>query len=85
VTYEALLQDLPDGTFIEIEDKAWLVAGGHVHAWTPFGYEKGKVLPGGLRVKVLTPQSVVNAFRAGYVAQINDRSTEGPAAGTPSN
>jgi len=85
VTYEALLQELPDGTFIEIEGKAWLVAGGYVHGWTPFGYEKGKVLPGGQRVKVLTPRSIVNAFRSGYVAQISDRSVEDPAAGIPSN
>ena len=85
VMYDALLRDLPDGTFIEMEGKAWLVAGGHVYGWTPFGYENGKVLPGGWRVKVLTPRSTVNAFRAGYVAQISDRSAEGPAAGTPSN
>jgi len=85
VTHDALLRDLPDGAFIEMEGKAWLVAGGYVHAWTPFGYENGKALPGGWRVKVLTPRSTVNAFRAGYVAQISDRSAEGPAAGNPSN
>ncbi|MBN8856473.1 MAG: hypothetical protein J0H07_31755 [Sphingobacteriales bacterium] len=85
VTYEALLQELPDGTFIELEGRAWLVANGHVHGWTPFGYEKGRALPSGQRVKVLTPRSVVNAFRAGYIVQINDRSAEAPVAGTPSN
>jgi len=85
VTNEALLHELPDGTFIETEGRAWLVAGGHVYGWTPFGYEKGSVLLSGQRVKVLTPRSVVNAFRAGYIAQISDRSAEGPVAGTPSN
>jgi len=73
VTYEETLQDLPDGTFIEIEGSAYLLADRHVFGWTPFGYEKGKVLPSGHRVKVLTPRSVVNAFQAGYIAQIAQR------------
>jgi len=85
VTYEALLQELPDGTLVEIKGKAWLVADGHVHGWTPFEYEKGRILPDGQRVKVLTPRSIVNAFQAGYKAQISDRSAEGPSPGTPSN
>lgn len=84
-TYEVSPEELPDGVFIEMEDRAWLVAGGHVYGWTPFGYEKGRALPLGQRVRVLTPRSVVNAFRAGYVVQISDRSAEGPVAGTPSS
>ncbi|HVV05698.1 MAG TPA: hypothetical protein VHC96_15820 [Puia sp.] len=85
VTYKALLQELPDGTFIEMEGRGWLVARGHVHAWTPFGYEQGRVLPSGQRVNVLTPRSIVNALQAGYTPQISDRSAEDPAAGTPSS
>ncbi|HVU54870.1 MAG TPA: hypothetical protein VHD83_07435 [Puia sp.] len=85
VTYDASLQDLPDGTFIEMEGKPWLVAKGHVQTWTPFGYEKTMAFPKGQRVRVLTPRSIVNAFRAGYVPQISDRSAEDHAAGTPSS
>jgi len=85
VPYEALLRELPDGVFIEMEGKAWLVARGHVHGWTPFGYEQERTLPSGQQVKVLTPRSVVNAFRAGYAAQISDRSAEDHVAGTPSS
>jgi len=85
VTYEVLLKELPDGAFIEMEGKAWLVARGHIHGWTPFGYEKERAISPGQRVSVLTPRSVVNAFGAGYVVQISDRSAEDHAAGTPSS
>jgi hypothetical protein len=71
LSYEALLQDLPDGAFIEMEGSAWLVANGLVHEWTPFGYEKKITLSPQQPVSVLTPRSVVNAFRAGYLPQIH--------------
>ncbi|HEY4209043.1 MAG TPA: hypothetical protein VGM31_19600 [Puia sp.] len=71
LTYESLPGGLPDGTFIEMEDKAWLVAEGLAHEWTPFGYEKSSVLSPERKVKVLTPGSIVNAFTAGYKPQIH--------------
>lgn len=85
VSYEASLRDLPDGTFIEWEGRACLVAGNENFPWSPFGYEKEHTLPGEKRVKVLTPRSIVNAIRAGYHPQINDHSTANPFPGTPSN
>jgi hypothetical protein len=103
LTYDASIQDLPDGTFIEWEGKAFLLAEGRLHGWTPFGYEKNSIAakeqriglphveqrvgssPEARLVNVLTPQSIVNAFRAGYGPQISDRSAEAPAAGTPSS
>jgi hypothetical protein len=71
LSYEALLQDLPDGAFIEMEGSAWLVTNDLVHEWTPFGYEKKIALSPQQPVSVLTPGSVVNAFRAGYLPQIH--------------
>ena len=70
VSYTAAIGDLPDGCFIEWEGIAHLVSGGNIFSWTPFGYEKGNVLPVEQKVNVLTPASVVNAFRAGYVMQV---------------
>jgi hypothetical protein len=85
VSYEASIKDLPDGTFIEWEGIACLVANNKIFPWSPFGYEKEQTLPEGQRVKVLTPRSTVNAIRAGYVPQINDHSTVNPSPGTASN
>lgn len=85
VSYEDRPEDLPDGSFIEWEGRACLVANGRIFPWSPFGYEKEQTLPGAQQVQVLTPKSTVNAFRAGYQPQISDRSTADHAAGTPSN
>jgi hypothetical protein len=85
VTYEALLREMPDGAFVEMEGRTLLVARANIHGWTPWGYEKGEPLPPGQRVRVLTPRSIVNAFRAGYVVQVSDRSAEDRAVGTPSS
>lgn len=73
VSYEVSLKDLPDGTFIEWEGRACLVADNKIFPWSPFGYEKEETLPGGLRVKVLTPRSTVNAIQAGYTLQLSNR------------
>ncbi|MDB5131692.1 MAG: hypothetical protein JWR02_1441 [Mucilaginibacter sp.] len=69
VTCEAVGSDLPDGVFIEIGGEPYLVTGGKIFRWTPFGYEEGLPLPIHV-VTVLTPRSVVEAFRAGYKVQV---------------
>jgi hypothetical protein len=69
-THNADLQLLPDGAFISIEDKSYLVKGAHLHAWTPFGYETAVPRPASGQVLLLTPPSIINAFRAGYQPQI---------------
>lgn len=61
--------ELPDGCFVGYEREAFLVAGGAVYPWTPFGYGESIALPAGETVEVLTPASVVGSFRAGYVPQ----------------
>jgi hypothetical protein len=85
VSYEALIRDLPDGSFVELNGKPYLVTASRIFRWTPFGYEKEELLPSGQRVKVLTPRSIVNAIRAGYMVQINDHSMATPSPETPSS
>jgi len=85
VSYEASIKDLPDGTFIEWEGRACMVANNKIYPWSPFGYEKEQPLSGNEKVKVLTPRSTVNAIKAGYYPQINDHSTANPSSETPSN
>jgi len=71
LTFEADIKDLPDGTFILIEDEPYLLADQKIYHWTPFGYDEGITLPSGT-ITVLTPKSVINTFRAGYYPQIKD-------------
>jgi hypothetical protein len=71
VTYEADIKDLPDGSFIDWEGKAWVILKGAILPWTVAGYGKGVALPVLGKAKVLTPKSMVNAFRVGYVVEVN--------------
>jgi hypothetical protein len=62
--------DLPEGTFIQMHDEAYVFNTGQLHRWTPFGYEEGIDIPGDTsRLTILTPHSIVNAFKEGYVPQ----------------
>jgi hypothetical protein len=69
-SHAARIGQLPSGCFVVYKDAACVVAGGLVYPWTPFGYEKGILLPESEEVEVLTPGSIVRTFRAGYVPQI---------------
>lgn len=70
VTYEENIDAIPNGTFVLIDNKPYLVFGKNIYLWTPFGYEKGMALPNAEKLAVLTPRSIVNTFRAGYLPQI---------------
>lgn len=67
ITYLAHATTLPDGTFVLFGDDPYLVKSQWMHQWTPFGYEKSVRLPSIVKLKVLTPRSIVNAFRSGLV------------------
>jgi hypothetical protein len=71
VTHQSLPSELPDGTFVSIDEHPCLLNQGRLHRWTPFGYDNSFVLPETEILTVLTPHSVVNAFSAGYRPQLN--------------
>jgi hypothetical protein len=60
---------LPDGAMIAAGADAYLIAGGAPWRWSFAGYQRADAVP--LDARLLTPPSVVNAFRAGYRAQID--------------
>ena len=64
------IRRLPDGSFILRNGQPWLCSAGYLFAWTPLGYEEVVSLPQSGTVEVLTPRSVVAAFRAGYKPQM---------------
>ena len=72
VTYEASLAGLPAGTFVVHAGQPHLLRDGLLFPWSPFGYGPGIVLPENGKTVVLTPRSVVNAFRAGYVPRMGE-------------
>jgi hypothetical protein len=70
ISYEEKSGDLPNGCFVSYNNTAFVISDTQMFPWSPFGYGQGVPLAEVERVKVLTPKSVVNAFRAGYVPQM---------------
>jgi hypothetical protein len=65
-THFALLDTLPDGSYVLLHDRSWLVLGNAVWAWSPDGYLARAPRPADPHVTVLTPPSIVRVLRAGY-------------------
>jgi hypothetical protein len=63
--HEALLDELPDGTFAVLEGAPQLVLGPHVLAWSPAGYASCAPRPRG-RATVITPPSLVALLSMGW-------------------
>ena len=58
------VHELPTGTMIAMGEKSYLVINGELWLWSFAGYSRAAELLEGARL--LTPPSIVNAFRAGY-------------------
>jgi hypothetical protein len=70
ITYKGDMKTLPDGTFIEVNGKPFLLLNELIYPWSFSGYGEKERFPQSTQVTVLTPPSIVNAFRAGYVPEI---------------
>src|SRR5580658_555835 len=71
VTYEAGLSSLPDGCFVQIEGRAYLVWRDALLLWSPEGYRRRDERPKNSIVTVLTPEPIVGCFRHGYMPEIH--------------
>jgi hypothetical protein len=61
----------PDGAFISLEEKPYLLFKKHLYLWTPYGYEQQNAIAINGKANVLTPISIVHTFRAGYIPQMS--------------
>jgi hypothetical protein len=66
--HEMPANDLPGGTFIAINDRAFALRGNAILRWSPSGYIETGPRPHGT-VTVLTPPSIVAVLSAGYPPQ----------------
>lgn len=71
VTYQAPLHTLPDGAFVQIEDRPYLVWGESLFLWTPEGYQSTAAGAKNKMATVLTPEPIVGCFRNGYKPEIH--------------
>jgi hypothetical protein len=72
VTYSEKLKQLPNGCFVEIEGRAYVVRDDALLLWTPEGYTTRTKQKNDLTVRVLTPRPIVQCFRHGYAPVIHD-------------
>ena len=73
-SFQAELDDLPDGVFVTLEgrtDRAFLIQGDSLLAWSPEGYRERLPRTSGNMVAVVTPVSTVAAIQAGFVPQVH--------------
>lgn len=70
-TYRADLETLPDGSYVTIDGRAWLVWDAHLLAWSDAGYTERRPRPALFNAEVLTPPSIVAVIAAGYRPQIH--------------
>jgi hypothetical protein len=70
-THVAALPGLPDGTFVAVAERALLVRGASLLAWSPDGYLQRVPRPPAGEVTVLTPPSIVAMLKAGYLAELH--------------
>jgi hypothetical protein len=71
VTFNAAVKELPNGTFIAMNKEAYLFVNGLIYQWSPNGYLPGKELEDATVVEVLTPKSIVNTLKAGYLPHLS--------------
>jgi len=71
-TYEAALSSLPAGVLVEHEGGAHMYRDGKLLPWSFSGYGPAKAVPVGTSVRVLTPRSIVEAIRVGFVPQVHE-------------
>ena len=83
-TSVARIEALPDGAFVALDERAWLVYGERLHAWTTDGYTEHVARPARGDVTLLTPPSIVAALRTGYVAAVHPTGP-GPNRSQPAN
>lgn len=71
LTYQAKLADLPYGTFVQMDERAFLVHDGRLLEWSFDGYVVSISLEGEKLVEVLTPWSIVELFKQGLKPKIH--------------
>ncbi len=72
--FEANLKELPNGVFVQRDvwgNNTYLVWDKELLEWTPAGYQTRLPRPRAGVVQVLTPKSMVEVIRAGYVPEIH--------------
>jgi hypothetical protein len=78
-TFDAALSSLPEGAFVDLGGRPYLLWGGRLRPWSFSGYGPARpVTRAASKVKVLTPESIIQTIRAGFMPQVH-KSADGDA------
>lgn len=75
-TYHAEIATLPDGVYLALDGRAWLLWRGSLLAWSAGAYTARRPAPRSGVVEVLTPATLVAVFRAGYAPSVHPSAEE---------
>ncbi len=75
----APFSSLPDGAYVAVDERAWLVWRGDLLAWSDTAYAERRPIPPRATAVVLTPPSVLALFAAGYPVAVHPSAS--PSAG----
>ena len=70
-TYHAEIATLPDGVYLALDGRAWLLWRGSLLAWSAGAYTERRPVPRSGMVEALTPAALVAVFRAGYTPSVH--------------
>ncbi len=73
LTFKAQLQELPNGTIFSSRGSAYLLFASEFYLWSFQGYSLTDRFDLPDEVDVLTPRSIVKAFRLGFEPEIHER------------
>mgnify|MGYP002639484216 FL=1 len=71
VTYQALLNSLPDGVIVTIDSENYLIWKEKLFLWSFDGYKLSNLTIDDREVSVLTPHSYVEMFKQGFVPMVH--------------
>jgi len=72
VTYSSGIIELPDGIFVEFEDKYFLKWRNSLLEWSIDGYVSAVPISNNKTAKVLTPKSIVRCFSSGFLPKVHE-------------
>jgi hypothetical protein len=75
--YSTDISTLPEGAYIALDGRAWLLWNGRLHAWGEAGYERTRHRPPRGEVEVLTPRALVDVIAAGYRPLVHPSAEDG--------
>ncbi len=77
-TFMALLSELPDGVMVQFDDndEIYLYHSRYLLLWNAFGYLSIKSADAAVFTHVLTPKTMVEVLRLGYIVDIHESATK---------